>query len=183
MVRARFETGGRFPQSSIVEARGVLPTPAREVDALLADADALVLPTLPIVAPLLGAGDITIDPARGRPDAGPLRDAQAHAAVQPDRPSRRSRCPLPRAGLPVGLQLVGRRDDTPASWRSPPRARKSSRMPKHVSVTEATTTAGTRQHLRRRPIAGRVRAGPSGRRDQCAAARSRSRFRTDAAEP
>ena len=55
----------------------------REVDAALAQHDALILPTLPIPAPPIGASDGARrrgDRARAQPDAA------AHAAVQRDRP-------------------------------------------------------------------------------------------------
>ena len=112
-VRARFEAGRAIPAVNYLEAAAFCRRLRADVDALLEDADALVLPTLPITAPQLGAGDITIDPAVG--DTTPVRSAMlkhtqpfnmsGHPAVS---------LPLPVAGLPVGLQLVGRRNDTPA---------------------------------------------------------------------
>jgi aspartyl-tRNA(Asn)/glutamyl-tRNA(Gln) amidotransferase subunit A len=111
VVRARFETGRTIPAVKYVEARGFCQRLRTEVDIALADADALVLPTLPILAPVLGAGDVTIDPAVG--DLTPVRSAMlkhtqpfnmtGHPAIS---------LPLRVSGLPVGLQLVGRRDDT-----------------------------------------------------------------------
>ena len=74
------------------------------MDALLANADALVLPTLPITAPLLGADDITIDPAVG--DRTPVRAAMLKH-TQPFNMSGHPAIslPVPSAGLPVGLQI------------------------------------------------------------------------------
>ena len=78
-----------------------------DVDALLADAEAIVLPTMPITAPLLGSDEITIDPAVG--DRTAVRSAMlkhtqpfnmtGHPAIS---------LPVPVTGLPVGLQLVGK---------------------------------------------------------------------------
>jgi Asp-tRNA(Asn)/Glu-tRNA(Gln) amidotransferase A subunit family amidase len=83
------------------------------VDGVLGDADALVLPTLPIVAPTLGADEIEIDATaheRMPVRAAMLRHTQlfnmtGHPAIS---------IPIPVDGWPVGLQLVGHRDRTAA---------------------------------------------------------------------
>jgi aspartyl-tRNA(Asn)/glutamyl-tRNA(Gln) amidotransferase subunit A len=77
------------------------------VDTLLADADAIVLPTMPITAPLLGSDEITIDPAVGD------RTAVRSAMLKHTQPFNMSghpaiSLPVPVTGLPVGLQLVGK---------------------------------------------------------------------------
>ena len=110
-VRARFEAGRTIPAVKYLEAAAFCRRLRDEVDALLGDADALVLPTLPLTAPLLGAGDITIDPALG--GTMPVRSAMLKH-TQPFNMSGHPAIslPLPVTGLPVGLQLVGRRDDT-----------------------------------------------------------------------
>lgn len=110
-VRARFEAGRTIPAVKYVDAAAFCRRLRAEVDALLADADALVLPTLPLTAPLLGAGDITIDPALG--GTMPVRSAMLKH-TQPFNMSGHPAIslPLPVTGLPVGLQLVGRRDNT-----------------------------------------------------------------------
>lgn len=83
------------------------------VDALLDDADALVLPTLPIVAPAVGQAEVTVDASH--PEPLPVRTVMlrltqtfnltGHPAIS---------LPIHSTGLPVGLQLVGRRDATAA---------------------------------------------------------------------
>jgi len=110
-VRARFEAGRTIPAVKYLDAAAFCRRLRAEVDALLADADALVLPTLPLTAPLLGAGDITIDPAIG--GTTPVRSAMLKH-TQPFNMSGHPAIslPLPVTGLPVGLQLVGRRDNT-----------------------------------------------------------------------
>ena len=110
-VRARFEAGRAIPAVKYLEAAAFCRRLRAEVDTLLADADALVLPTLPLTAPLLGASDITIDPAVG--GTMPVRSAMLKH-TQPFNMSGHPAIslPLPVAGLPVGLQLVGRRDNT-----------------------------------------------------------------------
>jgi len=110
-VRARFEAGRAIPAVKYLEAAAFCRRLRAEVDTLLADADALVLPTLPLTAPLLGASDITIDPAVG--GTMPVRSAMLKH-TQPFNMSGHPAIslPLPVTGLPVGLQLVGRRDNT-----------------------------------------------------------------------
>ena len=82
------------------------------VDALLNDCDALVLPTLPIVAPPIGLTEMTIDPVV--PGSTPIRSAMLRQ-TQPFNltgPPRHLAARSRPAGLPVGLQLVGRRHET-----------------------------------------------------------------------
>jgi Asp-tRNA(Asn)/Glu-tRNA(Gln) amidotransferase A subunit family amidase len=81
------------------------------VDDALEDCDALVLPTLPIVAPLLGDVDVTIttDPLeRMTVRSAMLRHTQlfnltGHPAIS---------LPIQTTGWPVGLQLVGQLNQT-----------------------------------------------------------------------
>lgn len=110
-VRARFEAGRAIPAVKYLEAAAFCRRLRADVDELLSDADALVLPTLPLTAPLLGAGDVTIDPAIG--GTMPVRSAMLKH-TQPFNMSGHPAIslPLPVTGLPVGLQLVGRRDNT-----------------------------------------------------------------------
>lgn len=101
-VRARLIAAGRIAPDALVAAEAVRVRFTAEVDAALADVDALVLPTLPILPPRLA-------------------DAADSAAVIPltrlVRPFNLSGHPaltLPIAspsGLPVGLQLVGRKGE------------------------------------------------------------------------
>jgi aspartyl-tRNA(Asn)/glutamyl-tRNA(Gln) amidotransferase subunit A len=112
MVRARFESGRSIPAVKYVQAVEFCRRLRADVDALLADADAIVLPTMPITAPLLGSDEITIDPAVG--DRTAVRSAMlkhtqpfnmtGHPAIS---------LPVPVTGLPVGLQLVGKLRGTP----------------------------------------------------------------------
>lgn len=110
-VRTRLESGRQIPAVAYFEAMEARQTLQQAVDAALDGSDALVLPTLPIVAPLIGAGEVAIDPSR--PERVPVRTAMlkhtqlfnitGHPAIS---------LPLVTGGLPVGLQLVGRRQDT-----------------------------------------------------------------------
>ena len=110
-VRARIESGRLVTAVEYLKARAARAVLRAAVDALLADCDVLVLPTVPIVAPLTGASEATIDNDAGERlpiRAAMLRQTQlfnltGHPAIS---------LPLRTAGLPVGMQLVGPRDQT-----------------------------------------------------------------------
>ena len=113
-VRERLERGRTITATRYLKARDVRDTLRTAVDAALHEpgaCDALVLPTLPIVAPMLGAAEVAMD-APGAPPlavrAAMLRLTQlfnmtGHPAIS---------LPIRTQGLPVGLQLVGRLDRT-----------------------------------------------------------------------
>jgi aspartyl-tRNA(Asn)/glutamyl-tRNA(Gln) amidotransferase subunit A len=109
-VRLRLEMGRYVLAEDYVTAQAARAVLRREVDAALACCDALVLPTLPIPAPPIGAA--TVDVA-GTPQSvrqmmlrmTQLFNLTGHPAVS-----------IPAgetaAGLPCGLQLAGRLGDT-----------------------------------------------------------------------
>ena len=111
-VHARISSGRDVRAVAYVEALRVRRALRDAVDRALDGWDALVLPSLPIVAPPLGATEL----AAPAPDSLPiairsamLRHTQlfnmtGHPAVS---------LPLATDGLPVGLQLVGHRGATP----------------------------------------------------------------------
>ena len=111
LVRARFEAGRAIPAIKYVEARAFCQRLQTEVDIALAGVDALILPTLPILAPVHGTEDMTVDPAVG--GRTPVRSVMLKH-TQPFNMSGHPAISIPIGGaaLPVGLQLVGRRDDT-----------------------------------------------------------------------
>jgi aspartyl-tRNA(Asn)/glutamyl-tRNA(Gln) amidotransferase subunit A len=108
-VRERLLKGRTIPAVDYLCARDTREVLHRAVDAALERCDALVLPTLPIVAPKLGVAEVTMDNGQALPvRAAMLRLTQlfnitGHPAIS---------LPIPTSGLPVGLQLVGRRDRT-----------------------------------------------------------------------
>ncbi len=108
-VRERLLKGRTISAVDYLAARDSRDVLRRAVDAALERCDALVLPTLPIVAPKLGATEVTMDNGQSLPvRAAMLRLTQlfnitGHPAIS---------LPIPTSGLPVGLQLVGRRDRT-----------------------------------------------------------------------
>jgi aspartyl-tRNA(Asn)/glutamyl-tRNA(Gln) amidotransferase subunit A len=109
-VRERLERGRTISAARYLKARDVRDTLRIAVDAALhgpSVCDALVLPTLPIVAPPLGAAEVAMDAPGAAPlavRAAMLRLTQlfnmtGHPAIS---------LPIRTQGLPVGLQLVGR---------------------------------------------------------------------------
>ncbi|HUL75202.1 MAG TPA: amidase [Vicinamibacterales bacterium] len=110
-VRARIESGRGIPAVDYLAALDARVALRRAVDAALEGCDALVLPTLPITAPLIGGTDVTLDGRRRETmavRAAMLRNTQlfnltGHPAIS---------LPLRSDGLPVGLQLVGRAGKT-----------------------------------------------------------------------
>jgi aspartyl-tRNA(Asn)/glutamyl-tRNA(Gln) amidotransferase subunit A len=111
-VRERLERGRTISAVAYLRARDVREQLTRAVDVALDGCDALLLPTLPIIAPVLGSANATMDNGETLTvRAAMLRLTQlfnitGHPAIS--LPIRGG------GGLPVGLQLVGRRDRTPA---------------------------------------------------------------------
>jgi aspartyl-tRNA(Asn)/glutamyl-tRNA(Gln) amidotransferase subunit A len=109
-VRERISAGREVSAIRYLQALRVCRTLRAGVDALLTNVDALLLPTMPIVAPPLGATDVALDDGTGGTSvrAAMLRNTQlfnltGHPAIS---------IPIPCGGLPIGLQLVGHRGET-----------------------------------------------------------------------
>ena len=101
-VRQRLETGREIAAVDYVRAQQARRRLAAEVDAALDGRGALLLPTLPIVPPRLGADAETVRPLMLR--LTQLFDVTGHPAVS---------VPCGTAGgLPAGVQLVGHRGRT-----------------------------------------------------------------------
>ncbi|MEI6666619.1 MAG: amidase [Acidobacteriota bacterium] len=111
-VRLRIEMGRYLLAEDYVRARRGRDVLRAEVDTALAGCDALALPTLPILAPRIGAGSVAIagrmEPVRTLMlKLTQLFNLTGHPAIS---------MPIGPAvsGLPCGLQLVGRRHQTEA---------------------------------------------------------------------
>jgi aspartyl-tRNA(Asn)/glutamyl-tRNA(Gln) amidotransferase subunit A len=106
-VRLRLEMGRYILAEDYLRALSGRSLIRMEVEAALADVDALVLPGLPILAPALGAESVPIDGVTQSVRALMLR------LTQPFNLSGHPAIVLPagesQEGLPVGLQLVGER--------------------------------------------------------------------------
>jgi aspartyl-tRNA(Asn)/glutamyl-tRNA(Gln) amidotransferase subunit A len=115
IVRQRLEFGRTITAVAYLRAMQNRDVLTRAVDAALAGCNALVLPTLPIVAPKLGEPEVTFASPTGGTEKLPARMAllrltqlfnlTGHPAIT---------LPIASGDLPVGLQLVGRRDHTAA---------------------------------------------------------------------
>lgn len=104
-VRLRLDMGRRVLAEDYIRAQRGRAVLRNEVDAALAGREALILPTLPIPAPLLGTQTVTIDGVSEPVRTVMLRvtqlfDLTGHPAVSIP-------CGVTAAGLPCGLQLVG----------------------------------------------------------------------------
>jgi aspartyl-tRNA(Asn)/glutamyl-tRNA(Gln) amidotransferase subunit A len=105
-VRVRLELGRLILGEDYARAQIGRAVLRAEVEAALDEVDALLLPTLPIVAPPLGASSVDIDGVRESVRNATLRltqlfDLTGHPAISLP-------AGLVAEGLPVGLQLVGR---------------------------------------------------------------------------
>lgn len=114
-VRLRLEMGRYILASDYIRARNARAELRAHVNEALGDRDALVLPTLPIPAPPIGAETTAIGGSQHQVRALMLRCTQLfnvteHPAVS--LPGGRT-----TDGLPWGLQLVGRRFETDALMR------------------------------------------------------------------
>jgi aspartyl-tRNA(Asn)/glutamyl-tRNA(Gln) amidotransferase subunit A len=114
-VRQRLEIGRSVSSEDFLRALDDREVLRAEVDAALAEVDALVLPTLPIPAPLLGAGMVPVGATEQPTRAMMLRDTQLFNLT--GHPAISLPCGLTRDGLPCGLQLVGAHGRTDALVR------------------------------------------------------------------
>ena len=112
VVGARIVQGRTIAAVDYLQARAFCERLRAAVDRILESADAIILPTVPIVAPPIGATNITIAPEVSREQtsvrAATLRQTQpfnmtGHPAIS---------LPIESPGLPVGLQIVTRRNAT-----------------------------------------------------------------------
>jgi aspartyl-tRNA(Asn)/glutamyl-tRNA(Gln) amidotransferase subunit A len=109
-VRARFLEGRAILAVDFLAAQERRAQLRSAVDGALNGVDALVLPTLPIAAPLAGSRTVAVGAESMDVRTAMLKHTQlfnltGHPAIS---------LPIPAPGLPVGLQLVGRTGRTQA---------------------------------------------------------------------
>ena len=114
-VRLRLEMGRYVLAEDYVRALIGREALTREVDAALAQHDALVLPSLPIPAPLIGARTVQVGSSTQPVRNVMLRLTQAFNVT--GHPAISIPAGLTDTGLPCGVQLVGARGQTDALLR------------------------------------------------------------------
>jgi aspartyl-tRNA(Asn)/glutamyl-tRNA(Gln) amidotransferase subunit A len=112
VVRSRLEVGRYVLAQDYQRAMEGRELLRREVDAALESCDALILPTLPIAAPPAGAESVLVNGASEPVRALMLRLTQLFNVT--GNPAISIPCGVTADGLPVGLQLVGHRNETEA---------------------------------------------------------------------
>ncbi|HXD18875.1 MAG TPA: amidase [Vicinamibacterales bacterium] len=114
-VRIRLEMGRYVLGEDYARAMRGRELIRREVDAALEDQDALLLPTLPIPAPKIGAATVRIGAVEEPVRNVMLRCTQAFNLS--GHPALSLPCGSTTDGLPVGAQIVGAAGDTPGLLR------------------------------------------------------------------
>jgi aspartyl-tRNA(Asn)/glutamyl-tRNA(Gln) amidotransferase subunit A len=104
-VRQRLELGREVSHDDFLKALNVQADLREDVDRALEDCDALVLPTMPIPAPLRGAQTVQIGGTEQLTRNMTLRETQLFNLT--GHPAISIPCGRTASGLPVGLQLVG----------------------------------------------------------------------------
>ena len=109
-VRQRLEMGRGIAAVDYVRARENQHLLRQRVDTLLDGHDAIVLPTLPIPAPAIGTSEVQVGTTTHPVRLMMLRLTQLFNIT--GHPAISIPCGRTKGGLPVGLQLVGRHDET-----------------------------------------------------------------------
>src|ERR1700730_7044838 len=114
-VRQRIEAGGKVLANRYLAGFDVRKQLHAEFDAAFQDVDAIVSPTVPVPAPLIGAETVQI----GGEQIGvrPAIVGHTRPANFTGLPAISIPCGFTRAGLPVGLQFMGRAFDEAALLR------------------------------------------------------------------
>ena len=108
-VRQRIDAGGKVPANRYLAGFDVRKRLLAEFDAAFQNVDAIVAPTVPVPAPLIGAESVSIDGEQF--GVRPAIVGHARPANFTGLPAISIPCGFTRDGLPVGLQLIGRAFD------------------------------------------------------------------------
>ena len=108
-VRQRLDAGGNVLAVKYLDGLGAQKRVRAEFDAALREVDAIIAPTVPVTAPLIGAEFVEIDGERH--GVRPALVGMNRPANFTGHPSISVPCGFTREGLPVGLQLIGRAFD------------------------------------------------------------------------
>jgi aspartyl-tRNA(Asn)/glutamyl-tRNA(Gln) amidotransferase subunit A len=109
-VRNRLEAGRGISQEDYIHAQSDRSIMRAAVDRALSRCDALILPTLPILPPRIGESTITLGSQAELARPLTLRLTQLFNLT--GHPAISLPCGRTREGMPCGLQLVGRRNQT-----------------------------------------------------------------------
>jgi len=105
-VRQRIEYGGKVTAIRYLEAFDVKKRLLAEFDAAFKTVDAIVAPSVPVPAPLIGAESVRVDGEVM--SARPVIVGHARPANFTGLPAISIPCGFTRDGLPIGLQFIGR---------------------------------------------------------------------------
>jgi aspartyl-tRNA(Asn)/glutamyl-tRNA(Gln) amidotransferase subunit A len=108
-VRQRIDSGGKVPATRYLAGFDVRKKLLAEFDAAFQDVDAIVAPTVPVPAPLIGAESVQIDGVQT--GVRPAIVGHSRPANFTGLPAISIPCGYTRDGLPVGLQIIGRAFD------------------------------------------------------------------------
>jgi aspartyl-tRNA(Asn)/glutamyl-tRNA(Gln) amidotransferase subunit A len=108
-VRQRIEAGAKVPAHRYLAAFDVRKRLLSEFDEAFQEVDAVVAPTLPVPAPPIGAESVEIDGEQI--GTRPAIVGHSRPANFTGLPAISVPCGFTRAGLPVGMQLIGRAFD------------------------------------------------------------------------
>ncbi|MGM9474178.1 amidase [Pseudarthrobacter sp. YS3] len=103
-ILARLESGARISAEEYMTALDAMNSCRRYSAEALGDVDAVVLPTCPVVAPPIGATNVQI----GNESLSPRSALMRNTRVANYSGLAALTMPLKSAGLPVGVQIIGR---------------------------------------------------------------------------